>query len=119
MNYDRMKAKKIPGEHCRFCGDSTVPLVKTRCCNQWICCDTARLSFRGGGFCQDEHERYSMCHFHYQERHAGDYKECKECSDFWEKEYRTFEHGSRNKPKYDKPRDRVAAKLDRDLFNGT
>src|SRR2546428_1090796 len=24
-------------------------LVKTPCCQQWICCDTALISFRGGG----------------------------------------------------------------------
>ena len=28
MTYDRMEAKKIPGEHCHFCGDETSPLVK-------------------------------------------------------------------------------------------
>src|SRR5438034_9837654 len=49
MTYNRMEAKPIAGEHCRFCGDATAPLVKTPCCDQWICCDTAFLSFRGGG----------------------------------------------------------------------
>src|SRR5438105_3148567 len=49
MTYNRMEAKPIAGEHCRFCGDAKAPLVKTPCCDQWICCDTAFLSFRGGG----------------------------------------------------------------------
>jgi hypothetical protein len=49
MTYDRMAATPIAGEHCRFCGDTSAPLVKTRCCQQWICCDTAFMSFRGGG----------------------------------------------------------------------
>jgi hypothetical protein len=53
MTYDRMKAKRIPGEHCRFCGDKSSPLVKTRCCEQWICCDTAFVSIRGGGYLMD------------------------------------------------------------------
>lgn len=44
MTYDRLKAKIIPGEHCRFCGNDSVPLVKTKCCNQWICCDTSYIS---------------------------------------------------------------------------
>jgi hypothetical protein len=61
-----MKAKRIYGEHCRFCGDKSSPLVKTRCCEQWICCDTAFFSIRGGGYCQFEHEHFSMCHFHYK-----------------------------------------------------
>ncbi|MDL1979441.1 MAG: hypothetical protein LWX52_15365, partial [Deltaproteobacteria bacterium] len=33
------------GEHCRFCGDKSSPLVKTRCCEQCICRDTAFFSF--------------------------------------------------------------------------
>jgi hypothetical protein len=41
MMYNRMEAKPIAGEHGRFCGDASAPLVKTPCCQQWICCDTA------------------------------------------------------------------------------
>src|SRR5512145_1330151 len=68
MTYNRMDAKPIAGEHCRFCGDATAPLVKTPCCQQWICCDTIFLSFRGGGRCQVEHERFSLCYSHYGNR---------------------------------------------------
>ena len=49
MTYNRMEAKPRAGEQCRFCGDAKAPLVKTPCCHQWICCDTAFFSFRGGG----------------------------------------------------------------------
>src|SRR6266446_9028811 len=49
MTSNRMEAKPIAGEHCRFCGDAKAPLVKTLCCDQWICCDTAFVSFRGAG----------------------------------------------------------------------
>ncbi len=45
MTYNRMEAKPIAGEHCRFCGDASAPLVKTECCQQWICCDTAFFRF--------------------------------------------------------------------------
>ena len=79
MTYDRMKAKPIPGEHCRFCGKESLPLVKTKCCNQWICCDTEYFSIRGGGYCQSEHEHYSACYFHYNEKHPGSWQECDEC----------------------------------------
>ncbi len=51
MTYNRLEAKPIPGEHCRFCGDDASPLVKTPCCEQWICCETSYLSYRGGGYC--------------------------------------------------------------------
>src|SRR4029453_7029196 len=30
MTYNRMEAKPIAGEHCRFCGDASAPLVKRR-----------------------------------------------------------------------------------------
>jgi hypothetical protein len=70
MTSNRMEAKPIAGEHCRFCGDAKAPLVKTLCCDQWICCDTAFFSFRGGGRCQVEHERFSMCDSHYEDKHS-------------------------------------------------
>jgi hypothetical protein len=100
MTYDRTKAKKNPGEHCRFCGESSVPLVKTRCCEQWICCDTSFISIRGGGYCQFEHEHYSMCHFHYNERHKGQWQECEECKIFWKESYGEYPPGLRNEPEY-------------------
>jgi hypothetical protein len=30
MTSNRMEAKPIAGEHCRFCGDAEAPLVKRR-----------------------------------------------------------------------------------------
>src|SRR5262249_27404329 len=83
MTYNRMEAKRIKGEHCRFCGDDKAPLVRTECCHQWACCDTAFISIRGGDRCQFEHEHYSPCHFHFNERHSGSWQDCKECEDFW------------------------------------
>ena len=82
MTYDRMKAKPIPGEHCRFCGDKSAPLVQTPCCHQWICCDTAYASFQGGGRCQYEHERFSLCYPHYESAHSGSWQTCQNCKDY-------------------------------------
>src|SRR2546425_6456180 len=67
MTYNRLEAKPMAGEHCRFCRDASAPLVKTPCCQQRICCDTALFSLRGGGRCQVEHERFSMCYSHYED----------------------------------------------------
>ena len=83
MTYDRMKAKPIKGKTCCLCADSSAPLVKMPCCDQWVCCDTSFLSLRGGGRCQFEHEQYSICHFHYNEKHSDSWKQCKECIDFF------------------------------------
>ncbi len=99
--YDRMKAKQIPGEHCRFCGNKSAPLVKTRCCEQWICCDTSFLSFRGGGYCQFEHEHDSICHFHFNEGHQGKWQECEECRTFLgEEQFKLESKDSTNNPRY-------------------
>jgi hypothetical protein len=108
MTFNRTKAKRIKGEHCHFCGDSKVPLVKTRCCDQWICCDTKSLSFRGGGFCQDPHERYSICHSHYIDGHKGDFKNCAACLAFWSK--RDFENNI-NYSKFPEARDSIEAEF--------
>jgi hypothetical protein len=83
MTYNRMEATPRAGEHCRFWGDATAPLGKTPCCPQWICCDTAFLSFRGGGRCQVEHERFSLCYSHYEDTHGGPWQSCQQCREFW------------------------------------
>ena len=101
MTYNRMEAKPIPGEICRFCGDDSAPLVKTPCCDQWICCDTSYLSYRGGGYCQFEHENYSICHFHYNEKHHGRWQDCKECRRFFgEDEFKRLAEDRMNTPRY-------------------
>jgi hypothetical protein len=101
MTYDRMEAKPIPGEHCRFYGSTSSPLVKTRCCEQWIFCDTEFLSFRGGGYCQFQHEHYSICHFHYNEGHSGAWQDCDECRDFFgEQEFKWLSEDPMNTPGY-------------------
>ncbi len=116
MTYDRMKAKKIKGEHCRFCGDKTVPLVKTQCCNQWICCDTKALSYRGGGYCQFQHEHYSVCFSHFNEGHTGTYMDCTSCKDLWGPEFETKLTDSTNLPTCMESRDSFAAAMAR-MFN--
>lgn len=101
MTYNRMEAKPIAGEHCRFCGESDVPLVKTPCCQQWICCDIAWVSIQGSGFCQVEHERFSLCYFHYIDRHSGVWQNCQKCRDSWTlQEYQAYAENPINMPKY-------------------
>lgn len=95
-----MKAKRIPGEHCRWCGRTKIPLVKTKCCEQWICCDTKALSFRGGGSCQFEHERYSLCHFHFNEGHSGQWQECQQCRNDFKESYDDYAKDRNNFPRF-------------------
>ena len=88
MTYDRMQAKPLPGKHCHFCEQTDLPLVKTRCCQKWVCCDTDFISFRGGGRCQFEHEHYSICHFHHNNGHEGKWLKCDECRDFFGEQFK-------------------------------
>lgn len=101
MTYNRLDAVPIPGERCRFCGDENAPLVKTPCCHQWICCDTKFISFRGGRYCQYEHERFSLCHFHFSEGHQGSWQTCEDCRKSWTPEqYKEYAENPINYPKY-------------------
>ena len=83
LTANRMAAQPIAGEHCRFCGDASAPLVQTPCGPQWICGDTAFFSLRGGGRCQVEHERLSMGYSHYEDQHGGPWESGQKCRDFW------------------------------------
>ena len=83
MTENRMEAKPRAGEHGRFCGNATAPLVKTPWCDQWMCGDTAVFSFRGGGRCQVEHERFSLCYAHDEDTHGGPWQSCQKCREFW------------------------------------
>lgn len=101
ITMNRMEAKPIPGEHCHFCGDDRAPLVITPCCGELICCDTAYMSYRGGGRCQFEHENESICHFHYNDKHQGEWHDCAECSDlFGDAEFEWMSKAKINTPHY-------------------
>ena len=101
MTYNRMKAKKIRGQHCEFCGEDNLPLVKTPCCSHWICCDTKFVSINGGGFCQEQHERFSLCYSHYSNcDNQGTWQDCEECKRFWTTEEYEEYTGSINVPEY-------------------
>ncbi len=87
MTYNRMEAKAM--------------LVKTPCCEQWMCCDTAFFSFRGGGRCQVEHERFSLCYSHYEDKHGGPWESCQKCREFWSpRDYQRYAENPINWPKY-------------------
>ena len=83
MTSNRMEATPIAGEPGRFCGEAKAPLVQTPCGQQWIGCDTALVSFRGGGRCQVEPERVSLGSSHYEDQPGGPWESCQKGRDFW------------------------------------
>ena len=78
-----MEAKPIAGEHGRCGGDAKAPLGKTPCGEQWMCCDTALFSFRGGGRCHVEHERFSLCASHEEDQPGGPWESGQKCRECW------------------------------------
>jgi len=117
---------------CGLCG-KTGKLTKTECCGQWICDDADQyvlFSFARNS-CYRNHDRYTLCSYHYHEEHEGNWKDCKRCRKDFETElyvwYGTNEYNFEkltNPPKY-KPtkcaRCRKIIKLGEDgyvVFNG-
>lgn len=79
--------KRIQKPRCGLCG-KTGKLTKTECCDQWICDDEDRyvIFSYARNTCYRNHDRYTLCSFHYHEGHSGDWKTCQECKDNFETE---------------------------------
>ncbi len=93
---------------CGLCG-KTGNLTKTECCDNWICDDEDQyvLFSYARNSCYRNHSRYTLCGFHYNEEHPGDWKSCRKCRDSIETEmyvyYGTNEYSFEklpNPPKY-------------------
>jgi len=97
--------KTISEKKCFICGKRT-KLTKTECCNQWICNDEDKyvLFSYAQNSCHRNHRRYTLCGFHYNEGHAGDWKTCKKCKDEIEPEmYAYYGTNEYNYEKLEKP----------------
>lgn len=81
------KSSTQPVKRCGLCG-STKNLTKTECCGNWICDDedTYELFSFARNSCYRNHERYTLCGYHFIEGHDGDWKDCAECRDSFEPE---------------------------------
>ena len=77
------KSAKVTSSHkprCGLCG-KTKKLTKTPCCGQWICDDEAsyQLFSYARNSCSRNHRRYTLCAFHFDSEHAGDWQSCEKC----------------------------------------
>lgn len=70
------------GTFCGLCYSTRGPFVKTECCGNWVC-DTEDNyemgTYEREGQCVRNHRYGSICAFHHQEDHHGDWKECQKC----------------------------------------
>lgn len=103
-------ANKIP--KCGLCG-KTSNLTKTECCGQWICDDEHKykLFSYARNSCSRNHRRYTLCSYHYQEEHTGNWQTCPKCREGFGTEmyvyYGTNEYNFvklKNPPKYEPTR---------------
>ena len=103
-------SKDIP--RCGLCG-KTKNLIKTECCNNWICDDQDEyvIFSYARNSCSRNHDRYTLCGFHFNEGHEGNWQDCKECRDAFETEmyvyYGTNEYNFeklKNPPTYEPTR---------------
>ena len=81
--------KKQTKDHprCGLCG-KTKNLIKTECCNQWICDDADKyvLFSYARNSCYRNHRRFTLCGYHHTEKHSGHWKDCPECRNSFETE---------------------------------
>lgn len=76
-----------PVARCGLCG-KTKNLTKTECCGNWICDDEQNyvLFSYARNSCSRNHGRYTLCGYHFNEGHKGDWKDCPKCRDSFDTE---------------------------------
>ena len=99
------RTKRAPTKRCGLCG-KTRNLIKTDCCDNWICDDEHKyvmFSF-GRNSCSRNHRRQTLCAFHHNEGHTGNWWECDECrKSFSTAEYVLYGTNEYNFRKLDNP----------------
>ena len=73
--------KKSEKQCCGICGSSRKKLIRTKCCNNWICDDQEDyvLFSYARNSCFRNHQRYTLCAVHFNEGHQGRWQDCKKC----------------------------------------
>ncbi len=103
------QASAKPVARCGLCG-KTKNLTKTECCGNWICDDehNYQLFSYARNSCSRNHRRYTLCGYHFNEGHQGNWKDCPKCRESFETEmyvyYGTNEYNFEvlpNPPAYD------------------
>lgn len=84
------KNQKPPAQsnkRCGLCG-KVRKLVKTKCCNQWICDDADKyvMFSYARNSCYRNHHRFTLCGFHHMEKHEGAWQSCPVCRQGFEAE---------------------------------
>jgi len=88
---------------CGLCG-KTDHLTRTDCCGQWICDDEDNyvLFSYATNSCHRNHSRYTLCGYHYNEGHSGDWKTCPKCREDFEDELEMYVYYGTNEYNFEK-----------------
>jgi len=75
-----MEKKLTSKNKCGLCG-KTKKLIKTGCCNNWICddCDQYVPFSYARNSCIRNHSQFTLCGFHHAEGHQGHWQDCEIC----------------------------------------
>ncbi|MFZ2975336.1 MAG: hypothetical protein WA055_01755 [Candidatus Moraniibacteriota bacterium] len=97
------KGKLKSNHRCGLCGKSK-NLVKTDCCGNWICNDENKykLFSYARNSCSRNHGRFTLCAYHKNENHKGDWKTCKKCLVSFEHELEMYVWYGTNKYNFEK-----------------
>lgn len=76
-----------PQRRCGLCG-KTKNLTRLQCCGNWICNDEDSyvLFSYARNSCHRNHSRFTLCSFHHNEGHTGDWTTCEQCRSGFETE---------------------------------
>ena len=82
-----MPSSAKPVARCGLCG-MTRGLTKTECCGNWICDDEHKyvIFSYARNCCSRNHRRYTLCGYHFNEGHPGNWQDCPKCRDTFETE---------------------------------
>ena len=75
-----MKRISKDERRCGLCG-KTENLTRTECCGNWICDDEGdyvAFSYARNS-CSRNHRRFTLCGYHAESGHKGDWRDCREC----------------------------------------
>ncbi|OGS27658.1 MAG: hypothetical protein A2297_08755 [Elusimicrobia bacterium RIFOXYB2_FULL_48_7] len=87
MAKKEVKQNKISKPRCGLCG-KVRNLTKTDCCGNWICDDEHKykaFSYARNS-CHRNHSRYTLCAYHFNEGHEGEWQTCRKCWNSFEAE---------------------------------
>lgn len=88
---ENMSQKPESEKKCFLCGKKR-NLIRTECCNQWICNDEHKyiLFSYANNSCSRNHRRFTLCSHHHQEGHSGKWQNCNKCKEDFETEFYVY-----------------------------